>query len=107
LACPPCNWGEYSDDLIAENLYGQCKLKGHYQLVFKEIVDHRKGPTAILKEAGYTIGYNGNKHMKKQQKDVIYALNGATAQPHGFCSRMSSKQANLLKLAKYEQANKI
>jgi len=33
---------EYTANLIAENLYAQCDPEGHYQLVFKEIMDHSR-----------------------------------------------------------------
>jgi len=34
-------------------------------MIFKEIVDHRVGDTAIKKEEGFTIGFNGKVHPKK------------------------------------------
>jgi len=34
-------------------------------MIFKEIVDHHVADTAIKKEDGFTVGFNGNVHPKK------------------------------------------
>jgi len=34
-------------------------------MAFKEIIDHRKNPTAIPKEKGFIVSSNGNLHKKK------------------------------------------
>jgi len=97
---------EYTANLIAENIYAQCNPEGHYQVVFKEITDHRKLPTAVPKEAGYTIGYNRNRHMKKTTKgwDIcVEWCDGTTS----WLPLKDVKQANPLELAKYASTNKI
>ena len=38
---------EYAANTIAENLYSQVDLEGRHQLIFREIIDHRKNDDAI------------------------------------------------------------
>jgi len=97
---------EYTANLIAENLYAQCDPEGHCQLVFKEITDHRKGPTALRKDQGYVIGYNGNRHMKRTMKgwDICLEWRDGTT---SWLPLKDMKEANPLELAEYAVANKL
>jgi len=56
---------EYTTNLIAENMLSQSDAEGGRDMIFKEIVDHRVADTAIKKEDGFTVGFNGNVHPKK------------------------------------------
>ena len=56
---------EYTANLVAENMLSQSVAEGRRHMIFKEIVDHRVADTAIKKEDGFTVGFNGNVHPKK------------------------------------------
>ena len=50
---------EYAANTIAENLYSQVDLEGCQQLIFHEIIDHRKGEDAIPISEGTTTTCGG------------------------------------------------
>jgi len=87
-------------------LYAQCNPDGHYHLVFKEIVDHRRNSSALDKEHGFTVGYNGNRHPKKTTRgwDIcVEWRDGSTS----WIPLKDVKQANPLELAEYALTNNL
>ncbi len=75
-------------------------------MIFKEIVDHRVGDTAIKKEEGFTIGFNGNVHPKKTTRgwDICVKWRDDST---SWLPLKDVKDANLLELAQYAVANGI
>jgi hypothetical protein len=54
---------EYAANVIAENLYSQVDEKGHHQVVFDDIVDHKGTDKAMAKsDDDLYITVNGRKH---------------------------------------------
>jgi len=80
---------EYTANLVAENLLAQSNPEGRRHMIFKEIVDHRSGDSAIKKEEGFTVSFNGNVHPKKTTRGGIFASSGEMVQLPGYPSRMS------------------
>ena len=56
--------GEYTANIIAENMFAQVDDEGHQFFFLKEIIDHRKDARAITKDNGFTISKNGNRVPK-------------------------------------------
>ena len=50
---------EFAANMIAENLYSQVDSKGHRELIFKAIIDHKKDATAIAVTNGSTTTRGG------------------------------------------------
>jgi len=69
-------------------------------------VDHQKNQTALTREQGFTISYNGNKHPIQTTKGwdmCVKWCDGTTS----WIPLKDIKHANPLKLADYAMANKI
>jgi len=97
---------EYTANLVAENMLSQSDPDGRRHMIFKEIVDHRVDDTAIKKEEGFTIGFNGNVHPKKTTRgwDIcVEWRDGSTS----WLPLKDVKDANPLELAQYAVANGI
>lgn len=58
--------GEYSTNIIAENIYATVDNDGYETKNFKDIVDHRSDPSiAPNDEQSWIIGHNGNRSQKR------------------------------------------
>jgi len=97
---------EYAANVIAENLYSQCDEDGRQHLVFKEITDHRRDSSAISKENGFDVGFNGNPHKKKTTRgwDICVEWRDGTT---SWLPLKDVKAANPVELADYAIANHI
>ncbi len=87
-------------------MLAQSDPEGQRHMIFKEIVDHQVGDTAIKKVEGITIGFNGNVHSKKTTRgwDIcVEWRDGLTS----WLPLKDIKDANPLELAQYAIANGI
>ena len=61
-------YGEYTINVVMENLYSQIDEEGQQTQIFKEIVDHRRSNDALSKEEGWNILPNGHQRRKVTTK---------------------------------------
>jgi hypothetical protein len=65
---PDGSVSEYTANTIAENIYSQIDSEGRQFVIMSEIIDHKKDLSALGKDQGYYISYNGNQVKRKTTK---------------------------------------
>jgi hypothetical protein len=56
---------EYAANILAENMLSQVDNEGHSYLLMKEIIDWKKGPTAVSMNDKYLITPTGQRRLRK------------------------------------------
>ena len=78
---PDGQLGEYSANVIAENMYSMCDPMGNQQMLFDAITEHQKDGTA-LDHADRFVVVNGKQHLRKTTKGwklCVTWKNGSTS----------------------------
>ena len=91
---------------IAENIYSQVDEEGRHHILMDEIIDHKKGPTAVPVSEGFTISHNGNKVPRKTTcgwKLLVTWKDGSSS----WCKLSDLKPSNPVEVAEYAQLNQI
>ena len=73
---------EYSENIIAQNLYSQCDLDGNQNMTLKHVVDHRVIPNAVRKGDEYFETANGTRRLRKSTRGwelCIEWMDGSTS----------------------------
>ena len=103
---PDGSTGQYTANVIAENIFSQVDEEGRQYVLLSEIVDHKKDATAITKDEGYTISHNGRRVPKittRGWKIQVEWKDGST----DWVPMNELKASNPIELAEYAVANKI
>ena len=96
---------EYMANLIAESLYSQVDADGNQYLILQEIIDHKKGPTALSGDDCYTT-IKGKQHLKRTTqgwKLLVQWRDGTTT----WIALKDLKESNPVQVAEYATLNQI
>ena len=103
---PDGSTDSFTANQIAENLYSQVDEEGRTFQVLGDIVDHKKGTTAVSLDEGYVITRTGTKrrrHTTAGWQLQVEWKDGSTSWVH----LRDLKDSNPVELAEYAVANKI
>ena len=64
---------KYSANIIAENMWTQCDVKGNEYQLMESIIDDKMDGHAVQKVDGFTY-LNGRKHRKKSTKGWHFCI---------------------------------
>ena len=59
---------QYTENIIAENMYSKVDSNGHHNLLLKEITDHRKSEIAVPIDEKFVVSKTGRKTLRKTTK---------------------------------------
>ena len=93
-------------NLLAEHLFSQVDAEGNQYRLFREIINHRKGKSALDKADQYRIGSNGRRTMKKSTSGWDFEVewkDGSTS----WLPMKDLKETNAVELAQYAKANRL
>ena len=82
------NVGEFTANMIAENIYASVDAEGNEHVLFDEIIDHKKDKSAVSVDNMYLS--SGTEVTQNQGGPLLvgsYVSNGKMAQPPGSHSR--------------------
>jgi hypothetical protein len=65
--------GEYSANVIAENMWSQCDIEGNQHVLLDSIIDHRSDGHAVTRSDMYTY-VNGQKRKRKTTKGWHFCI---------------------------------
>jgi hypothetical protein len=85
---------EYTDNVIAENMYAQCDIEGIEYNLMEGIVDHKNDGHAFEPSDMY-INYGSNKQVPKEPRVGTCVLNGKKGTQAGSAWRISKKETQL------------
>ena len=97
--------GEFSTNIIAENLYSNIDEEGHPYAILSGIINHRKTPEAITLNNAF-VELNGRKHKKITTKGweiQVQWEDGSTS----WIPMKDLKASNPIELAEYAYAHNI
>ena len=97
---------EYRANIIAENIYSQVDEEGRSYSLLQEISGHRHDESAIRKEDGYDVSYNGNRVPKKTTKGWQIHVEWKDGNSE-WLPLKRIKDNNPVELAEYAVANKL
>ena len=97
---------EYTANVIAENLFSQVDSEGQQFMLLKEIIDHKKLPSAIPKESGFITSKNGNQIPKQTTKGWLLLVEWKDHSTD-WITLKDLKNSNPVELAEYAVANKL
>ena len=97
---------EYAANTIAENLYSQVDSEGQQQLIFREIIDHRKNEEAIPINQGTVKTHGGQLRPKITTKGWELKVEWADG-TSSWLPLCEVKNANPVEVAEYAVASKI
>ena len=97
---------EYTANIIAENIYSQVDEEGRSYSLLQEISGHRHDESAIRKEDGYDVSYNGNRVPKKTTKGWQIQVEWKDGNSE-WLPLKRTKDNNPVELAEYAVANKL
>ena len=103
---PDGSTGQYTANVIAENIFLQVDEKGRQYALLSEITDHKKDASALSKDEGYTVSHNGRRMPKittRGWKIQVEWKDGTT----DWVPMNELKAWNPIELAEYAVANKI
>lgn len=99
--------GEYTANIIAENIYSQVDAEGRSFGILHEISGHRKDPgVAISRDNGFTVSSNGNKVPKRTTKGWSLQVEWKGGEQE-WIPLKDLKTSNPVEVAEYAVANQI
>jgi hypothetical protein len=98
--------GQYSANVIAENLFSQVDSEGNRYEIMSEIQDHRRDDTALSRANGFRVSKSGNKHAKITTRGWKLLVEWKTGQTE-WIPLKSLKASNPIELAEYAVANHL
>jgi len=99
--------GEYTANIIAENIYSQVDGEGRSFAILQEISGHRKEPgVAIDRENGFIVASNGNKVPKRTTKGWSLQVEWKGGEQE-WIPLKDLKNSNPIEVAEYAVANGI
>jgi hypothetical protein len=99
--------GEYTANIIAENIYSQVDSEGRSFSLLKEISGHRKDPNVAIKpEDGFILSANGNKVPKRTTRGWSLQVEWKGGEQE-WIQLKDLKASNPVEVAEYAIANEI
>jgi hypothetical protein len=94
---------EYAANILAENMLSQVDNEGHSYLLMKEIIDWKKGPTAVSMDDKYLITPTGQRRLRKttQGWSFLVAWKDGT---ESWVKMKDLKDSSLVELAEFAKA---
>ena len=103
---PVGSTGQYTANVIAENIFSQVDEEGLQYALLSVITDHKKDASALSKDEGYTVSHNGRRVPKittRGWKIQVEWKDGTT----DWVPMNELKASNPIELAEYAVANRI
>ena len=98
--------GQYTANVIVENIFSQVDEEGRQYALLSEITDHKKDASALSKDEGFTVSHNGRRVPKittRGWKIQVEWKDGTT----DWVPKNKLKAPNPMELAEYAVANRI
>jgi hypothetical protein len=95
---------DISYNLLAEHLFSQVDAEGNQYRLFREIINHRKGKSALEKADQYRVASNGRRIMKKSTAGWDFEVewkDGSTS----WLPLKEIKETNAVEVAQYAKEN--
>lgn len=100
------NYGEYSANLLIENINEQVDEDGHQYQTFKGFVDHRKSDEAVDKADGFYVTKQGTKRKVITTKGWSILTQWDDGQS-SWIPLADAKESNPIQLAEYAQTHDL
>ena len=103
---PDSQLGEYSANVIAQNMLSQCDLDGNQFLLMESIVDHKVTDEALLKVSEMHVMIKGKRHQREMTKGWLICVKWHDSST-SWEKLSSSKELYPVELAEYSVAQGI
>ena len=91
---------QYSANVIAENLYNQVDEEGFRYTIMDEIVDHKRGPSALDEEDAFTVDKYGRRKRKLTTQGWDFLVNWKDG-TQSWVPLRDLKESNPIETAEY------